>query len=105
MQRYIGTVVRGIRTPIVKSGDNLVDIVVDSLGKALESENISVRDKDIVAVTESLVARAQNNYVTIDDIAEDINKKFDKEIGIVFPILSRNRFSTILRGNGSKSSL
>ena len=56
MQRYIGTVVRGIRTPIVKSGDNLVDIVVDSLGKALESENISVRDKDIVAVTESLVA-------------------------------------------------
>lgn len=98
MQRYIGTVVRGIRTPIVKSGDNLVDIVVDSLGKALESENISVRDKDIVAVTESLVARAQNNYVTIDDIAEDINKKFDKEIGIVFPILSRNRFSTILRG-------
>ena len=74
MQRYIGTVVRGIRTPIVKSGDNLVDIVVDSLGKALESENISVRDKDIVAVTESLVARAQNNYVTIDDIAEDINK-------------------------------
>ena len=98
MQRYIGTVVRGIRTPIVKSGDNLVDIVVDSLGKALESENISVRDMDIVAVTESLVARAQNNYATIDDIAEDINKKFDKEIGIVFPILSRNRFSTILRG-------
>ena len=98
MQRYIGTVVRGIRTPIVKSGDNLVDIVVDSLGKALESENISVRDKDIVAVTESLVARAQNNYVTIDDIAEDINKKFEKEIGIVVPILSRNRFSTILRG-------
>ncbi|MGF0096624.1 coenzyme F420-0:L-glutamate ligase [Peptoniphilus sp. SGI.035] len=98
MQRYIGTVVRGIRTPIVKSGDNLVDIVVDSLGKALESENISMRDRDVVAITESLVARAQNNYVTIDDIAEDINKKYTGEIGIVFPILSRNRFSTILRG-------
>ncbi|MDU5466656.1 MAG: coenzyme F420-0:L-glutamate ligase [Peptoniphilus harei] len=98
MQRYIGTVVRGIRTPIVKSGDNLVDIVVDSLGKALESENISMKDRDVVAVTESLVARAQNNYVTIDDIACDINNKYDGEIGIVFPILSRNRFSTILRG-------
>lgn len=98
MQRYIGTVVRGIRTPIVKSGDNLVDIVVDSLGKALESENISMKDRDVVAVTESLVARAQNNYVSVDDIACDINKKYDGEIGIVFPILSRNRFSTILRG-------
>ncbi|MDU1022617.1 MAG: coenzyme F420-0:L-glutamate ligase [Peptoniphilus harei] len=98
MQRYIGTVVRGIRTPIVKSGDNLVDIVVDSLGKALESENISMKDRDVVAITESLVARAQNNYVSIDDIACDINNKYDGEIGIVFPILSRNRFSTILRG-------
>lgn len=98
MQRYIGTVVRGIRTPIVKSGDNLVDIVVDSLEKALESENISMKDRDVVAVTESLVARAQNNYVSIDDIACDINNKYDGEIGIVFPILSRNRFSTILRG-------
>ena len=98
MQRYIGTVVRGIRTPIVKSGDNLVDIVVDSLGKAIESENISMKDRDVVAVTESLVARAQNNYVSVDDIACDINNKYDGEIGIVFPILSRNRFSTILRG-------
>ncbi|MGI5949290.1 coenzyme F420-0:L-glutamate ligase [Peptoniphilus sp.] len=98
MQRYIGTVARGIRTPIVKSGDNLVDIVVDSIEKAVESENITMRDKDVVAVTESLVARAQNNYVETDEIAEDIKRKFDKEIGIVFPILSRNRFSTILRG-------
>lgn len=98
MQRYIGTVVRGIRTPIVKSGDNLVDIVVDSLEKALESENIKMRDKDVVAITESLVARAQNNYCNTDDIAKDINDKFSGEIGIVFPILSRNRFSTILRG-------
>lgn len=98
MQRYIGTVARGIRTPIVKSGDNLVDIVVDSIEKAVESENIKMRDKDVVAVTESLVARAQNNYVEIDEIAEDIKEKFDEEIGIVFPILSRNRFSTILRG-------
>lgn len=98
MQRYVGTVARGIRTPIVKSGDNLVDIVVDSIAKAVESENINMRDRDVVAVTESLVARAQNNYVEIDQIAKDINNKFENEIGIVFPILSRNRFSTILRG-------
>ncbi|RVU55123.1 coenzyme F420-0:L-glutamate ligase [Anaerosphaera multitolerans] len=98
MERYIGTVVRGIRTPIVKSGDNLVEIVFDSVIKALESENISMRDKDVVAVTESLVARAQGNYADIDQIAEDINNKFDSDIGLVFPILSRNRFAIILKG-------
>lgn len=97
MTRYVGTVVRGIRTPIVKSGDELVSIVRDSLKLATDAENIQIRDRDVVAVTESLVARAQNNYVNIDQIAKDLNAKFDKEIGIVFPILSRNRFSTILR--------
>ncbi len=97
MTRYVGTVVRGIRTPIVKSGDELVSIVRDSLKLATDAENIQIRDRDVVAVTESLVARAQNNYVNVDQIVKDLNAKFDKEIGIVFPILSRNRFSTILR--------
>lgn len=97
MTRYVGTVVRGIRTPIVKSGDELVSIVRDSLKLATDAENIQIRDRDVVAVTESLVARSQNNYVNVDQIAKDLNAKFDKEIGIVFPILSRNRFSTILR--------
>ena len=97
MTRYVGTVVRGIRTPIVKSGDELVSIVRDSLKLATDAENIQIRDRDVVAVTESLVARAQNNYVNVDQIAKDLNAKFDKEIGIIFPILSRNRFSTILR--------
>jgi len=98
MERNIGTIVRGIRTPIVKKGDNLVDIVADSMIQAVESENITMKDNDVVTVTESLLARTQGNYATIDDIAEDINNKFDGDIGIVFPILSRNRFSTLLRG-------
>lgn len=98
MSRYIGTVSRGIRTPIVQKGDNLVAIVVDSVKKAVETHNIQMRDRDVVAVTESLVARAQGNYATVDQIALDINNKFDEEIGVVFPILSRNRFSAILKG-------
>lgn len=98
MERYFGTVVRGIRTPIVKKGDNLSDIVFDSVVKAVESQNIKLEDKDVVAITESLLARAQGNYVTTDKIAQDVREKFDGEIGLVFPILSRNRFSTLLRG-------
>lgn len=98
MERYFGTVVRGIRTPIVKEGDNLIDIVYDSVVKAVESQNIELQDKDVIAVTESLVARAQGNYVSTADIAKDIQDKFSGEIGVVFPILSRNRFSTLLRG-------
>lgn len=98
MERYIGTVVRGIRTPIVKSGDNLVDIVCDSMIKAVESEGIKFRDKDVVAITESLLARSQGNYATVDQIAEDVREKYEGEIGIVFPILSRNRFSILLKG-------
>ncbi len=98
MDRLVGTVVRGIRTPIVKKGDDVAKIVVDSLLAAGEAENITFKDKDVVCVTESLCARAQNNYASIDDIAEDIRNKFDGEIGIVFPILSRNRFSVLLRG-------
>ena len=97
--RTVGTEVRGIRTPIVKEGDQLVEIVVDSLKKAVEKEEIELRDKDVLGITESLVARAQGNYIDIDDIAEEVNKKFSGDsIGVIFPILSRNRFSMILKG-------
>lgn len=99
MERMVGTVVRGLRAPIVKEGDNIVDVVVDTVLKASEAENFSIDDKDIVAVTESVVARTQGNYANIDNIAKDINKKFGEDsIGVIFPILSRNRFAICLRG-------
>ncbi len=98
MTRTVGTTARGIRTPIIREGDNLVEIVVDSIRKCVESENIQLRDKDVVGITESLVARAQGNFVSVDDIAADIKSKFDGEIAVTFPILSRNRFSLILKG-------
>jgi len=97
--RYVGTVVRGIRTPIIKENDDLANIVVDSLMKASESEGFKFRDKDIVAITEAVVGISEGNYVTVDDIALDVKNKFpSKDIGIVYPILSRNRFSMILKG-------
>lgn len=97
--RNVGTVVRGIRTPIIKDGDDLASIVVESLMKAKESEGFVFKDKDIVAITEAVVGISEGNYVTVDDIAADLVQKFpEKEIGIVFPILSRNRFSMILKG-------
>ena len=97
--RCVGTIVRGIRTPIIKEGDNLADIVVDSLIKASENESFSFKDKDIVAITEAVVGISEGNYVTVDDIVTDLSEKFpNKEIGVVFPILSRNRFSMILKG-------
>ncbi|SHI13441.1 coenzyme F420-0:L-glutamate ligase [Sporanaerobacter acetigenes] len=99
MERMVGTVARGLRAPIVKKGDNIVDVVVDTVLKASEAENFSIDDKDIVAVTESVVARTQGNYANIDDIAKDIHEKFGEDsIGIIFPILSRNRFAICLRG-------
>lgn len=98
MKRYIGTTTRGIRLPIVKKGDDLVDIVFQSVKNAIESENIKVHDKDVICITESLLARSQGNYATCDDIAKNVADKFDGEFGVVFPILSRNRFSTILKG-------
>lgn len=98
MERCVGTVVRGIRTPIIKEGDNLCDIVVNSLLKASKNENFSFNDRDIVAVTEAVVSIADGAYVSIDEIALDIENKFpSKDIGIIFPILSRNRFSMILK--------
>ena len=97
--RCVGTVVRGIRTPIIKEDTNLVDTVIDSLMKAKESEGFNFRDRDIVAITEAVVGISEGNYVTVDDIAKDMLNKFpDKEVGLVFPILSRNRFSMILKG-------
>ena len=97
--RNVGTIVRGIRTPIIKTNDDLASIVVDSLMKAKESEGFEFRDKDIVAITEAVVGISEGNYVTVDDIAEDLKEKFpEREIGLVYPILSRNRFSMILKG-------
>ena len=96
--RNVGTISRGIRTPIIKQGDDLENIVVESILNAGQSDNIHFNDKDIVAVTESLVARAQGNYVTLNNIAKDINNKFSDEVGVIFPIFSRNRFSLILKG-------
>jgi F420-0:gamma-glutamyl ligase len=98
MKRMIGTTARGIRTPIIKQGDDLVKIVVDSVLKAIEYEKIQLKEKDVIGVTESLVARAQGNFATADEIGKDISAKFPDEIGVVFPILSRNRFSVILKG-------
>lgn len=98
MVRTVGTIARGIRTPIIKKGDDLVNIVVDSLLKAAASENFQIRDRDVLGITESLLARAQGNYASIEAISEDIKNKFPSTIGLVFPILSRNRFSIILKG-------
>lgn len=98
MIRTVGTTARGIRTPIIKEGDDLVNIVVDSLLKATTTENFSLKDRDVLGITESLLARAQGNYTNADAIAKDIRSKFPSTIGLVFPILSRNRFSVILKG-------
>ncbi len=95
----VGTVVRGLRCPIINQGDNIEEIVVDSVLKAAEVEGFEFQDKDIVTITESIVARAQGNYATIDDIAQDVSSKFGEDtIGVIFPILSRNRFAVCLRG-------
>lgn len=97
--RNIGTVVRGIRTPIIKKNDDLANIVVDSIIKASKDENFTINDKDIICVTEAVVGISENNYATVDDIANDIKEKYPNgEIGVVFPILSRNRFALCLKG-------
>ena len=95
----IGTVSRGVRAPIIKSGDNIVDIVTDCVLEAAKSEGFELRDRDVVAMTEAVVARAQGNYATIYDIGEDVKAKLGGEtVGVIFPIFSRNRFSVCLRG-------
>lgn len=96
--RLVGTTVRGIRTPIIKEGDNLAEIVTKSVTNASKEEGFNLKDKDIIAVTEAVVGISEGNYVTVDDIVKDLESKYpDKEVGIVFPILSRNRFSLILK--------
>ena len=95
----VGTVSRGVRAPIIRSGDNIVDIVTNSVLEAAKVEGFEIRDRDIIAMTEAIVARAQGNYATVDDIAEDVKAKFGGDtVGVIFPILSRNRFSICLRG-------
>lgn len=99
MERRVGTISRGIRCPIIREGDNLADIVVNSVLAAAESDGFELRDRDVISLTESIVARAQGNYAPISAIAADVKEKLGGEtIGIIFPILSRNRFSICLRG-------
>lgn len=99
MERKIGTVSRGIRGPIIREGDDLAQIVTDSVLQAAESGQFELHDRDVVAITESVVARSQGNYASIEAIAKDVRKKMDSDtIGVIFPILSRNRFSVCLRG-------
>ena len=99
MSRVVGTCSRGLRAPIIREGDDLVKIVTDSVMQAVSNGEIQVRDRDVLAMTEAIVARAQGNYADVDDIAEDVRTKLGGEtVGVIFPILSRNRFSVCLRG-------
>ena len=99
MSRMTGTVSRGIRAPIIREGDNIAEIVTSCVLEAQANGELTVKDRDIVAMTEAVVARAQGNYANIDDIALDVQEKLGGEtIGVIFPILSRNRFAVCLRG-------
>jgi len=97
MERKVGTISRGIRCPIIREGDDLAKIVVDSVLEAAKSEGYEMRDRDVVAVTESVVARAQGNYASVDAIATDVRNKLGGEtIGVIFPIHTRNRYAICL---------
>ena len=99
MSRMVGTVSRGIRAPIIRSGDDLTEIVTNSVLEASADDGFAIRDRDVVAMTEAIVARAQGNYAHVDDIAADVRAKFGGQtVGVIFPILSRNRFAICLRG-------
>ena len=99
MTRKVGTVSMGIRCPIIREGDNLAEIVVNSVLEAAESEGFKLRDRDVISITESIVARSQGNYISVRDIARDVKAKLGGEtVGVIFPILSRNRFAICLRG-------
>ena len=98
MGRMIGTVSMGIRAPIIRQNDNLVEIVTNCVLDAMREDGLAPRDRDVIAMTESIVARVQGNYVSVDNIATDVRNKFGGTIGVIHPILSRNRFSTCLRG-------
>ena len=99
MSRMVGTASRGLRAPIIREGDDLVKIVTETVLEASKQEGFAIRNRDIVCMTEAIVARAQGNYATVDDIAADVKEKLGGEtIGVIFPILSRNRFAICLRG-------
>ena len=99
MERFFGTVSRGVRAPIIKNGDDIVEVVTQTLLNASKAEGVSFRNHDVVAMTEAIVARAQGNYASVDDIASDVKAKLGgNTIGVIFPILSRNRFSVCLKG-------
>ena len=99
MSRMVGTVSRGIRAPIIREGDDLQKIVTESVLEASRQDGFSIHDRDVVAMTEAIVARAQGNYATVDDIAADVRAKLGGgTVGVIFPILSRNRFAICLRG-------
>ena len=99
MERLVGTISRGVRCPIIREGDNLEDITVDSVLAAAQSEGFELRDRDVIGITESIVARAQGNYASVEDIAADVKAKLGGEtVGVIFPILSRNRFAINLKG-------
>ena len=93
-----GTISRGVKAPIIREGDDIVQIVVDSVLKAAQEENFSLHERDVIAVTEAVVARADGNYCTVDDISADVQEKLGDTVGVVFPIMSRNRFAICLRG-------
>ena len=99
MSRMVGTVSMGIRAPIIRSGDDLVEIVTNSVLETVKDGALTIRDRDVIAMTEAIVARAQGNYASVDDIAADVRAKLGGEtVGVLFPILSRNRFAICLRG-------
>ena len=102
MSRMVGTISRGVRAPIIRNGDNIVDIVTESVLEAAKCDGFEIQDRDIIAMTEAIVARAQGNYATTADISADVKAKFGGEtVGVIFPILSRNRFAICLRGIAS----
>ncbi len=97
--KYSGTISRGVRTPIIKKGDDLASIVVESVQNAVNEANIEINDRDVIAITEAVVGISQGNYATSDQISKDVNNKFgDSTVGLIFPIMSRNRFSMVLKG-------
>ncbi|MGP1587542.1 MAG: coenzyme F420-0:L-glutamate ligase [Treponemataceae bacterium] len=97
--KFSGTISRGVKTPIIKQGDDLASIVVDSIGNCIKEANIELQDKDVIAITEAVVGISQGNYATADQIAKDVKNKFgDEPVGLIFPIMSRNRFSMLLKG-------
>ena len=93
-----GTISRGIKAPIIREGDDIVKIVADSVLAAAKTDGFTLHERDVIAVTEAVVARADGNYCTVDDIGADVREKLGDTVGVVFPIMSRNRFAICLRG-------